>query len=337
MLTWPSSVGCPTVTNGPCPNPSPIRPAPPAPPPAPPTPPLKPYTGPLPPWPYVGFKTFPAHFFGANASGQENAAELALIAKHQFAGWGWQQDENASPDADDGHFYNEETALAQAASRFGAFVEFGPLPKKTQAVFVYRHSQMALSWFDLQRAAYNNSANDAFWKHGPDGKVCFDNGRGGPTWNFSHPAAADYWIDEVIGDLVRQAPSINSVFFDETDAEYCGGGNGCGGMCGGVDPHCDQAQLYRDKMTVLRRTAQKLNAAGIWPMFSATNSFGRQCAGVDYSEYYNTLSDVGWFRFYEFFDFNSLENYARVSACARAWRGLCCVNDVHVPRMLTRG
>ena len=36
-------------------------------------------------------------------------------SKHQFAGWGWQQDENASPNLDNGHYYNEETALAQAA------------------------------------------------------------------------------------------------------------------------------------------------------------------------------------------------------------------------------
>ena len=178
---------------------------------------------------------------------------------------------------------------------------------------------MALPWFDLQRAAYNDSANDGFWKRGTDGKICDAEGksqsREGPTWNFSHPAAANYWVDEVVGELTREAPAINSVFFDETDYEFCGGGNSCGGPCGGLAPHCDWAQLYRDKIAALRRTAIKLNQAGIWPMFSVINQPGsKRCGGLDYSEYFDALSDVGWIRFYEFFDFSVLENFVHETA-----------------------
>ena len=43
--------------------------------------------------------------------------ELALIAKHQFAGWGWQADVDVTPTSDDGHYYNEETASAQVSPR----------------------------------------------------------------------------------------------------------------------------------------------------------------------------------------------------------------------------
>jgi hypothetical protein len=133
-----------------------------------------------------------------------------------------------------------------------------------------------------------------------------DEKRGGPYWNFSVPAAADYWVDEVIGELTREA-DINSVFFDETDLEYCSGASTPG--CHHSLRDGELAQLYRDKIQVLRRSALKLNAAGIFPMFSSFNSFNSsKCAGVDYAEYYGALSDVGWFRFYEFFSASSLPN-----------------------------
>ena len=52
----------------------------------------------------------------------------------------------------------------------------------------------------------------------------------------------------------------------------------------------------------MRRLAVKLNAAGIWPIYSSFNGFNatkyRNCP-FPYDEYYRTLSDVGWFRFYE--------------------------------------
>ena len=140
------------------------------------------YAGPQPPWSYPA-DTFPSFFFGANQTGPEPEGELELIANHSFAGWGWQQDVDVTPASEDGHYYNEETALAQAATRLASYIEFSGRPKRTHAIFVYRHSQMALSWYTVQRAAYNNSANDDFWMKGADGKTCVDANRGGPAWN----------------------------------------------------------------------------------------------------------------------------------------------------------
>ena len=77
-------------------------------------------------WPYRGFDRFPAHFFGANSSGTESAAETRLIAKHQFAGWGWQQAVDNTSKSDDGNYYSEETSLAQAATRLATFAQYVP-------------------------------------------------------------------------------------------------------------------------------------------------------------------------------------------------------------------
>ena len=121
------------------------------------------YSGPSPPWPYKGYESFPAFFFGANATGPENAKQTALVARYQFAGWGWQQSVDRTSPAEDGHYWNEETALAQAATRLASFVEFSPRPDtQNQAIFVYRHSQMALSWYDISRAAYVDKNNSEF-------------------------------------------------------------------------------------------------------------------------------------------------------------------------------
>jgi uncharacterized lipoprotein NlpE involved in copper resistance len=53
---------------------------------------------------------------------------------------------------------------------------------------------------------------------------------------------------------------------------------------------------------MMRRLAIKLNAAGIWPIYSTFNGFSdtkyRNCP-FPYDEYYKALAEVGWFRFYE--------------------------------------
>jgi hypothetical protein len=267
--------------------------------------------GPLPPWQYRGFESFPAFFFGANQSGPEPRTELSLVARHHFAGWGWQQYVDVTPGSDDGHYYSEETSLAQAATRLASYVAFAPPApttsrRRTQAIFVYRHSQMALSWYTVQRAAYADAANDDFWMKGPDGRTCVDRNRGGPAWNFSNPRAADFFVEEVVGELTREA-DINAVFFDETDSEYCGGDT-CHGQL--LAP-----SYYAAKIEVLRRTALKLNNHSIWPMFSSMNeNVARGRCSLPYSAYFDALKDAGWIRFYEFFGVSSLENFLQEAA-----------------------
>jgi len=43
------------------------------------------------PFPYKGYEKFPSSFVGADIWGIENETEMALVAKHQISGWGWQQ------------------------------------------------------------------------------------------------------------------------------------------------------------------------------------------------------------------------------------------------------
>ena len=62
------------------------------------------------------------------------------------------------------------------------------------------------------------------------------------------------------------------------------------------------ADQYHSKIEMMRRLAIKLNAAGIWPIYSTFNGFNdtkyRDCP-FPYDEYYQALANVGWFRFYE--------------------------------------
>ena len=59
---------------------------------------------------------------------------------------------------------------------------------------------------------------------------------------------------------------------------------------------------YHAKISMMARLAKKLNAAGIWPIYSTFNGFSttpyRNCP-FPYDEYYKALAEVGWFRFYE--------------------------------------
>jgi len=261
------------------------------------------YRGSRPPWPYRGFKSFPAFFFSANESGLEDVARLELAAQHQVVGWGWQQShQRVGPN--DGRYYQEEVYLAQMASRFAAFLQFAPSGshkrRQTQAVFVYRHMEVAEFYFQTSAAAYHDPGNKDMFLHDASGRVCwntFDNT--GPYWNFSSPRTAEWFIKEIAAELVREA-DIQTVFFDETDYLYCGGP--AGNCSKTMLDSATWAEQYRAKIQLMRQLTLKLNAAGIWPIFSSYNGFSdtpyRDCV-LPFDEYYIALHDVGWFRFYE--------------------------------------
>ena len=83
---------------------------------------------------------------------------------------------------------------------------------------------------------------------------------------------------------------------DETDWLYCGP----------VFNNCSHsvitADQYHHKIEMMRRLAIKLNAAGIWPIYSTFNGFAdtpyRDCP-FPFDDYYTALAEVGWFRFCE--------------------------------------
>ena len=257
-----------------------------------------------PPWAYHGFDQFPALFFGANSSGLESGTQLEAVSRFQLAGWGWQQDTDSVPSTYDGHYYSEELRMAQMATRMEAFLEFTGRPPSP--LFVYRHTQMALSWFALQEAAFRNPLNADLFLHDQQGRLCFDNYWGGPSWNWSNPRAVDFWVDEIVGELASES-SISAVFFDETDAFNCNPGpqvSNC--TLGQLWVDLELPGMARAKLQAMRRTAERLNAHGIWPMISMINGFEgnvldsqKKCL-VPFNETWDALQSVGWMRFYEF-------------------------------------
>ena len=57
--------------------------------------------------------------------------------------------------------------------------------------------------------------------HNEEGKICWKtNDMTGPFWNFSNTAAMDWFVEEIGGELTREA-DINMVFFDETGQPCC--------------------------------------------------------------------------------------------------------------------
>jgi hypothetical protein len=110
------------------------------------------------------------------------------------------------------------------ASRFAAFREFAPPnpAHQTQGTFVYRHMEVAEYYWSIAAAAFHNPENAEMFLHSSEGKICWkNNDMTGPFWNFSNPKAQDWFVEEIGGELTREA-DINMVFFDETDWLYCG-------------------------------------------------------------------------------------------------------------------
>ena len=174
----------------------------------------------VPPWTYDGFDRFPALWFGANASGLDNSSQLALVARHSLAGYGWQQGVNRTD------YRHGETSLAQAAVHLADFVtESGQTANATPTkTFVYRHFQMSWAVFDITRAANANAANAAMFLRSNDntGVQC---GQPDAAHNTSSPllvylplnesGATDFWVNEVVAEVALES-SVDACFFDET-------------------------------------------------------------------------------------------------------------------------
>lgn len=262
---------------------------------------LAPYQGPKPPWNYKGYNSFPAFYFGANESGLENSSWLPFVAQHQVAGWGWQQNFH-SVGQDRWHYSQQEVSLAQMASRMATYMEVTPASpqKRLQALFVYRHLEVAEWYFTTSATAFHDPGNRDMFLHDKNGHICWDNfDNTGPYWNFSSPRVTEWFLNEVAAEIVREA-NVQAVFFDETDYLYCGG---TAGNCS-ADVHTGAEGLaqYRAKLQLLRSLALKLNAANVWPIYSSYNGYSdlpwRDCV-MPFDEYYTALQDVGWIRFYE--------------------------------------
>lgn len=265
---------------------------------------------PLPVWPPLaaGWTGFVKPFwFGANANGLQPEATLALMARHAVAGFGWQQGH-----AGGGKTGREEALLAAAATRARDY--FSRVNAST-ALFVYRQIQVCCSMFGLCWFANYAPQTAGFWLTDAAGKRCDAAqpwGTQDAIWDWRQPGATDWWLDNVIDELVGTSALTNAggapgaVFFDECDQNTCGYSSGA----------CDFASFNATSLAaqqaasnvMLARTAAKLNAANVIPIFSLDNRLNASSAGLPGAaapcalpeeDTLAALSGARWARFYE--------------------------------------
>ena len=188
------------------------------------------------PWKYKGFDAFPALYFGANETGPESERELALIARHQLAGWGWQVEQcgdgTAHSGADgwcDGKHqsldqqcfgtgarcanltFDESAASLHDAHALRQFIQRHSADAHTDGIFVYRQANLANWWYkEAGRVAFTE--HPEFFHAADNGQLCW---RDGPFWDFTVQGATKYWLNTTIAELCSQASSgdVTAVFF----------------------------------------------------------------------------------------------------------------------------
>ncbi len=247
-------------------------------------------------------KTF---WFGANHTGLDSEATLALMARHDVAGYGWQ---TGGAEQDKSQSVGRGDAWGAAAVAHAADYMHSHGRGHNVTLFQYRQIQVALRLFAECALAADNPANAEFWLHDSVTKeLCLATqpwGTSDPFWNFSNANATSFWVDRVIGQLTTDdsltdnAP-FSAVFFDEVDQGFCGY-NRC--------MNCnfslfDTTSLQTASNTMLKEMVSKLNDAGITPILSMDNRLEATgdtlpCA-VSEDESLKTLNETTWVRFYE--------------------------------------
>ena len=242
-------------------------------------------------------------WFGANSSGLDSEPQLALEARHAVAGNGWQTGHPGGGTVGLGEMWQ-----AAASTHLADYLD--AVGNNSTMVFQYRQVQVALRLFGINAIAADDASKADFWLHDESGVLCLAGqpwGTQDPYWNFSSAAAADYWVQEVIGGLTRDASLTSgrgAVFWDESDQGECGYRSG----------NCDFSKfnstaLQAAKNAVYARQTQAMNAAGIIPIFSLDNRLTNSSAGLDAplpcalpeDDLAAALKGQVWVRFYENF------------------------------------
>jgi hypothetical protein len=238
-------------------------------------------------WPVSdGFNKLPVMWFGSNVSGLDAHDTLALIARHRVGVYGWQQGTGALVPGQ--NLGEGDVFLAEAATHLSDYLdEVGAAGLNRTLVGVYRQVQVALRLFAAPRAAADNSANTDFWMRDNDGVICAVAqpwGTTDPFWNFSNFRASNYWVDQVVSDVAAEAPAgVRTVFFDESDQNFCGYWSEPQGNCGSFSL-TSLAPMHAANNALLARTAATLNAAGIIPIFSMLNRMAASGAGLNIAD-----------------------------------------------------
>ena len=248
-------------------------------------------------------------WFGANSSGLDSDATLALMARHAVAGYGWQQGHTGG-----GRVGREEALLAAAATHARDYFARADVNAST-VLFVYRQVQVCCQMF--AQCAIANSASEcaSFWLTDSAAQRCVTSqpwGTQDAIWDFRAPGATQWWLDEVISELTSESALTNSggwpsaVFFDECDQNNCGyHGSSCDFDKFNSSSFASQQQASND---MLARTAALLNANNIIPIFSLDNRLAASSVGLPGAvapcalpedDTLAALAGTRWVRFYE--------------------------------------
>jgi hypothetical protein len=245
-------------------------------------------------------KTF---WFGANASGIDSPETLALLARHDVAGYGWQTGHPGGGEVGLGEMWQAEATL-----NLRTYLDSIGNPNQT-VPFSYRQIQVALRLFAQCAIAVDDPAYNGLWIKDPaDGTtVCLADqpwNTADPYFNFENSSAIDFYVNHVV-DSILQDPSLTpggASFYDESDQ----------GVCGYRAGTCDFSKInataqHLGYMAFYPRLAAALNGGGVIPIISSVNRFAASGAGLNVEApcalpedmMVNGLKNTTFVRFYE--------------------------------------
>jgi hypothetical protein len=240
------------------------------------------------PWKYEGWNSFPSNWFGANPTGiipGESNSTLAVMARHQLVGWGWQQGMYDIPCS----IATGQQCAKDAVETLANYTKREGIPAIPS--FPYRNMNAALLNFEDINRALNCTVNwttyphnyqacglsdpaterlrREWFVHDTQGRVC--GARSGTpalqmTWRKSAPGALEYWSSVVAGWMEANLSPAKAIFLDVVDngADWENNLNSSQGNCtvGQIDPkQWNEAMALNEveaTITAVRDIAAKL-------------------------------------------------------------------------------
>eukprot|EP01084_Bolivina_argentea_P153937 268380_1 len=262
------------------------------------------------PWQYHGYDDFPVFFFGASPKDLESISTMTLAARHNIAGWGWQQNNTGINGSEEQNLYNQAKAFYNFYNN-----KSNNIIHNTYSTFVYRTGSSANPFWKTMAPIVFDPNYKHFWIQNNDHQVCwlpktglYDHLEGGPMFNFSNSSAANYYLEYVIKELVNNIPYINSVFFDLCDWAYCAYPWDTTNCTQWEGPTNDEKRsMGMAAVNVFKKAAEILNNNGIIPVYSFMTLLNEnglmdkytECE-VDEETWIYALENVTWFRYQEY-------------------------------------
>ena len=252
---------------------------------------------------------FPTLFYGANATGPQNATQLKLDARHAIVVYGAEHQTAALG------WRGVGAALsAQCAALKRAAVGMASSPR----CFVYRQGAFSMPWFDADRAAMlNPQPSPPLFLPGSDGvplavpssivdplwppanassssSSSFSSSAGAAApigqsllWDHRQEAVVQRFVDEA--EVLAADPAVDGVLYDDVDFVACrapafapcaappsagtasGGPGAQPGPCGVPFPGGDRAAFFNATWGLFRRVAAALGAVNKTALLASAN------------------------------------------------------------------